>query len=120
MHIEVPALPTETLIRQRAPTESSAAVRARVQAAREMQLQRSGRQNAALQGKELLQHVTLSSSDQIFIEKAIQKWGFSARMYHRLLRVARTIADLAGSSAVCTVHLTEALTYRRIDKDGIE
>jgi magnesium chelatase family protein len=119
MHIEVPALPTETLIRQRAPTESSAIVRARVRAARDMQLQRSGRHNAALQGKELLQSVILSPADQNFIEKAIVKLGFSARTYHRLLRVARTIADLAGSAEICTEHLTEALSYRRLDKEDI-
>ncbi|MFU8797635.1 MAG: YifB family Mg chelatase-like AAA ATPase, partial [Gammaproteobacteria bacterium] len=79
MHIDVPALPTEMLTRPVGGyIENSEIVRARVMAARERQLQRSGKHNAMLQGKELLHTVVLSVSDQAFIEKAIQKLSFSA------------------------------------------
>lgn len=115
MHVEVPVLPPGVLANQ-AVGESSKEVQQRVVAARERQLKRAGKVNQALQGKELEKYCVLLEGDQQFIDQAMQKLGLSARAYHRVLRVARTIADLAGSASIGKLHLTEALGYRRLDR----
>jgi magnesium chelatase family protein len=93
--------------------ESSAAVRGRVIAARDRQLQRAGKANAQLSNREVSRDCALATSDRALLERALDKLGLSARAYHRVLRVARSIADLDGSERVATAHLTEAIQYRR-------
>lgn len=117
MLMEVPAVDKKLLRPQpdAEPAESSEKVRQRVIQARQIQLQRANKANAALQHKELEVFCTLSDQDFQLVEKAISRFGLSARAYHRILKVARTIADLAGSPDIQTVHLTEAIGYRRLD-----
>ena len=112
LHVPMSRLPPADL-RPDAPTgEPSAAVRARVMAARALQLARAGRPNARLTDREAAPHCRLGSRDQALLEQAIERLQLSARAMHRVLRVARTIADLAGSSAIASPHLAEALGYR--------
>ena len=91
-------------------------MRSRVSAAREQQLQRQGCTNAQLQGKALDDHARLDETGRALLHQAMERLGLSARGYHRVLRVARTIADLAGSDAIAVPHLTEAIGYRRLDR----
>jgi len=115
LHVEVPALPLSDLQRSQ-PGEESAAVRARVIAARQRQQQRSGCHNARLEGSALLSATALADGEQTFLHYALERLGLSARAYHRVLRVARTIADLAASAAISRDHLSEAIAYRQLDR----
>lgn len=96
--------------------ESSATVRQRVEAARQLQYQRQGKINHALSGREIDQHCLLSAQDQNLLNNAMERLQLSARAYHRILKVARTIADLAKSDSIRTAHLSEALSYRALDR----
>lgn len=96
--------------------ENSAQVRERVSAAKLRQQQRAGKANYLLQGKEIEKHCMLQDSDYQLLEQAITRLGLSARAYHRILKVSRTIADLADSEQIQTRHLTEAIAYRRLDR----
>lgn len=116
IQIEVARQPTTALANQAAPGESSAPMRERVIAARARQLQRAGKPNALLGTREMTRDCTLRASDQQLLERAIDKLNLSARAYHRILRLARTIADLAGAEAIDTQHLTEAIGYRRMER----
>ncbi len=100
-----------------AQSESSARVRERVVAARNRQLQRAGKSNNALAGREVNRWCSLEEAGRELLEQAVERLGLSARAYHRVLRVARTIADLAGSDSVELSHLSEAIAYRRLDRD---
>lgn len=119
LHIEVPPLPQGMLTTTPQKNEHSADVRARVEQARSTQMNRANKTNCALTGKELEKYCVLSNNDKQLLDHAIQKLGLSARSFHRVLRIARTIADLAGNPNITTSHLTEALSYRRLEK-GIE
>jgi magnesium chelatase family protein len=113
IQIEVARQPTTALANKAAPGEASAPVRERVIAARERQLQRAGKPNALLGTRQMSRDCELRASDQQLLERAIDKLNLSARAYHRILRLARTIADLGGVEAINTQHLTEAISYRR-------
>lgn len=118
MHIEVPNLPKGLLTQtETAPAENSNTVRARVNQARERQRERQKTINAYLMGKTLEKYTHLSKSHREFLENAIQKLNLSARAYHRILRVSRTIADLNESENIEISHLSEALSYRRLEKE---
>ncbi len=120
MHIEVPRMPLAEMhqndAEQASSEENSATVQQRVIAARQLALSRSGVANSALSGKPLEQDCMLQANDRNFLEQACESLGLSARAYHRILRLARTIADLANSPAIETQHLSEALSYRRLDR----
>jgi len=117
MHIEVPNIPREILRNNNTmKSESSHTVRQRVQNAYQRQLKRANKANNKLNGKELEQFCKLEKAQIILLEQAIDKLGLSARAMHRILRVTRTIADLANSDLIAMEHLTEAITYRRLER----
>ena len=111
--IEVPALSTADLA-QSTPGESSAVVRERVIAASQRALNRQGCVNARLEGKALEAHATPDTAGQTLLNQAVSRLGLSARAYHRLLRVARTIADLAGANQIGAAHIAEAIQFRQL------
>lgn len=116
LHIEVPALPPEAL-QGPADGESSATVRGRVCAAREQQLARQGQANARLGNREIERYCQPDPAGADLLRQAMQRLGLSARAYHRILKVARTIADLAGSDSIRAAHVAEAVQYRRLARE---
>jgi hypothetical protein len=96
----------------------SNAVRARVERARKRQMDRAGKPSQALTPSELDHTCPLNEAAHRLMSRALQRIGLSARAYHRVLKVARTIADLAGSESIVTTHLSEAIGYRRLDRTG--
>lgn len=118
LHVDVPRLPPAELRPDAPPGESSAAVRERVLAARARQHARAGVLNAGLDQSATFAHCRLSPSDQALLERAVDALQLTARSMQRILRVARTIADLDGSDAIGTAHLTEAIGFRRAGASG--
>jgi magnesium chelatase family protein len=112
LQIEVPALPERDLMNA-APSESSAAIRARVIAARQKQLSRQGKSNALLGAKEVDQYCQPDDPAANLLRQAISRLDLSARAYHRILKTARTIADLANQDQIVSAHIAEAVQYRR-------
>lgn len=111
LHIHVPALPIDDL--QNAPQgESSAVVRKRVVKARQFALERQGKANSELSPSEIDRFIPLDDTQKQLLATAQSRLNLSARSYHRVLKVARTIADLAQSEQVGVSHLAEALSYR--------
>lgn len=117
LHVEVPRV-AHAVLRDGAPggEETSATVRARVTRAREMALTRAGVANALLGPTPIKRFCRLDASSQRLLEQAVDKLGLSHRAYHRILKLARTIADLADSEAIGMAHLSEAISYRKLDR----
>jgi magnesium chelatase family protein len=119
MHVEVPAVSYRALS-EKAQGEASSHIRARVVEARERQRRRAGDGpillNARLSGTELDRVAALDQAGHRLLEKAVARFGLSARAIVRVRRVARTIADLAGSETIASGHLGEALQYRALDR----
>ncbi len=100
--------------------EPSAAVAARVAAARERQLQRQGVPNARLDPAQIDEVCALDGASALFLRQAAQRLGWSGRRLHRTLKVARTVADLAGDSTLAVIHLAEAVQAQRaLDVQGL-
>ncbi len=117
MHVLVRALPRDQLLAADARnSESSATVRERVIAARRRQLERSACLNSHLATKQIERHCQLSLDSRKLLEQAMDRLDISARGYHRLLRLARTVADLAGEDAIAPTHLSEAINLRYLDR----
>ncbi len=113
VQVEVPAVAPDAL--SAAPDgESSAAITQRVVAARARALARQGCVNAMLSGDALDTHAALDPASTKFLQTAAARLGWSARGFHRVLRVARSIADLADADSIATPHLAEAIQYRRV------
>jgi len=115
LQIEVPDVPQADLARG-GRGETSDAIRARVGAARGRQLGRQGRPNAVLSTSEVDHYCAPDAQGARMLEQAVSRLGFSARAYHRVLKVARTIADLAGECDLAAAHVAEAIQYRRFDR----
>ncbi|MCU0811293.1 MAG: YifB family Mg chelatase-like AAA ATPase [Thiobacillaceae bacterium] len=113
IQIEVPALTEDELMHGNAG-ENSAAIRDRVEAARERQMSRQGKPNNLLAGKEIDRHCALDAASEALLKQAIARLNLSARAYHRVLKLARTIADLAASPTILAAHIAEAIRYRRL------
>jgi magnesium chelatase family protein len=115
LHIEVPAQKPDLLARA-GDGESTATVRRRVVAARERMLERQGRANAALDTRGLRRHLAAEPAAIALLAQAVDELGFSARAYDRILKVARTIADLDGREGVSLDDVSEAIGYRVLDR----
>jgi magnesium chelatase family protein len=119
LHVEVPRVPVQELAAEAGGGEPSAAIRTRVDAARARQRARLGeriRLNARIPGREVRRFCPIDTRGRKLLEAASERLGLSARAYTRILRVARTIADLAGDGAITTSHLAEAIQYRSLDR----
>jgi magnesium chelatase family protein len=112
MQIQVPALPHEDLLKQ-ANGESSDTIAARVDHAFARQLKRQGKGNNTLSTNEIDAHCKPDTAGENLLSAAMARLNWSARAYHRVLKVARTIADLADSVTVGQPHVAEAIQYRR-------
>ncbi|RSD32761.1 YifB family Mg chelatase-like AAA ATPase [Vibrio pectenicida] len=116
MSIEIPGLPKGTLSEGGERGEPTQTVRIRVASARNYMLERSGKVNALLGSREMEQYCPLEKQDAQFLETALHQLGLSIRAYHRIIKVARTIADLDGKERIARHHIAEALGYRAMDR----
>lgn len=117
MHVEVPNMTREILTGEQAGSgESSHIVQQRVMRARERQLSRAGKPNSRLDNKEIERACSLNTEQKRLLEQAINKLNLSTRALHRIMKLTRTIADLAASEDIRTEHLTEAIVYRRLER----
>lgn len=115
LQIEVNSMTPDQLISHRT-SETSAKIRERVTKARQVMINRAQKPNALLTSKEVVEHCSVSTQLQAFLQNVIVKFGLSARSYHKVLKVARTIADLEGATEVSQAHIAEALNYRAMDR----
>lgn len=123
--IDVPAIPAEALAigaltqsgnSKTVGTSVSADVRTQVSAARSLRTSRQGKPNARLAPREIEAHCAIDNTAAALLAQAMARLSLSARAYHRILKVARTIADLAGANTIRVPHVTEAIGYRRLDR----
>jgi magnesium chelatase family protein len=117
MHVEVPRPDVAEVTRSRSRAQHSVDVAARVLHARQLQWERAGMANAHLDNRDVERACAIDGEGARLVRSAMQKLGLSARAYHRLLKLARTIADLDGSAAIGAQHVAEAIQLRRFDAD---
>ena len=120
IHVEVPSVSFRELSASNETGESSATIRQRVVAAREIQLRRFRKSrhtcNAAMGPREVKNHCRLDSESSGYLEHAMAEMNFSARAHDRILKVARTLADLSGNPEIRTSDILEAIQYRSLDR----
>ena len=116
IQIEVPAVPQKELMRQNLTGEKSSVIRQRVEKSHQRQLNRQSKTNSRLSVKEIDQFCALDTASENLLKNAIHRLSLSARAYHRILKVARTIADLSDVQKINNQHIAEAIQYRRLDK----
>lgn len=112
IQLEVAAI-DPLLLTSGSAAESSNSIAARVQQAADRQSQRQGKPNQALAPRELEQHCRLDASSHTLLQRSMARFQWSGRAYHRILRIARTIADLAASTDIRPGHIREAVQYQR-------
>ena len=120
IHIEVP--PVKDIVSKEANAEPSRSVRDRVNKSRKIQQERFRNENffcnADMQNKHIKKYCKIGDEAKNLLQLAMSELGMSARAYHRILKVARTIADLADSENIQTEHISEAIQYRSLDRTG--
>ena len=116
MHIEVPKLEMSALDPNNHQGEDSRSIRQRVMRAYQVQLERAGKSNAELSPAEVSRYCSLQPRQLTLLKKAMERLQLSARAYHRILKLARTIADLDDSHNIQQAHVTEAVSYRSLDR----
>jgi magnesium chelatase family protein len=117
MHVPVRSL-RQGELHNKTIGDNSSTIRARVEQARQRQMARQGKANHQLTAPELERYCELLPADKALLEQAIEKLGLSTRAYHRVLKLARTLADMAGREQVTTVDISEALSYRTLDRQS--
>jgi len=115
LHLEVPDLPANHLIKEM-PSETSLMIKERTTRARQRQIQRLGIPNAQMSAKQIKKYCELTPEGRNLLFRAIEELKLSARAYDRILKVARTIADLAGDEQIQTAQVAEAIQYRSLDR----
>jgi magnesium chelatase family protein len=119
LHVEVPTVPFQDLSAKADGTPSSA-MRDQVRRARDIQAQRFGqgsvRLNGRMTGRLLRKYCALDDAGKTMLQNAMDRLGLSARAHDRILRMARTIADLEGAESIVSAHLSEAIAYRSLDR----
>lgn len=117
LQISVPKLPSHLLFNpDHSQTENWPQITARIHQAVDIQLQRQSKQNSLLNGREIQKFCYLNQATQHYFSEMLDKLNVSARVFHRILKVARTIADLEQTASITQAHLCEAMTYRQLDK----
>jgi magnesium chelatase family protein len=122
LHVEVEPVPFEKLSETR-PAESSASIRSRVTEARKLQTQRfkntkNTHYNAQMSNRQIRKYCSLDQDSSALLKSAMERLSLSARAYDRILKVSRTLADLAGKDKVDSDHISEAIQYRSLDREG--
>jgi magnesium chelatase family protein len=119
LHVEVPAVSYKDLS-SLPSTDSSETIRQRVIKARRLQSKRFESQriycNAQMNSRQIRSHCELNAESGTMLEKAVEKLSLSARAYFRILKIARTIADMSPSRNICAEHISEAIQYRTLDR----
>ena len=119
IHVEVPAVPYKDLMKE-SYAEPSGDIRERVSGARDIQSRRFARAkifcNAKMSSRHIKTHCRIDSASRRLLESAIDKLGLSARAFNRVLKIARTIADLEGEQSIQVSHISEAIQYRNLDR----
>ena len=115
MHVEVPRLSFDVM--QGPKGECSMDVRERVTQTRDIQLQRNNTLNSLLTHQQIDDVCALTKTDRLLLQQAMEKLQLSARAYHRILKLARTIADMDQTENIQTKHLMEAINYRKLDRN---
>jgi len=116
IHIEVPSVDRRTLSDTSEKIETNIEVKKRINNAYEKQMQRCGKSNALLTSRETETHCLLNKEETNLLDQAMEKLNLSARAYHRILRMSRTIADLDNALEIESRHLSEAISYRSLDR----
>lgn len=116
MHLNLPRVDMKTLQSKQADGETSKVIKQRVTHARRVQIQRQNKLNSELSSKELEAFCELNEGQLNFLAMVCEKLNMSARAYHRILRLARTIADMSGEASISKTHLSEAIGFRGLDR----
>jgi len=116
IHIEVPSVDRRTLADTEEKSETNIVVKKRINFAYEKQIKRCGKTNAQLTSRETETYCRLNTEEKKLLEEAMEKLNLSARAYHRILRMSRTIADLDSAEEIEVRHLSEAISYRSLDR----